>query len=103
MICLTSPPTSRRCGLLWPQWQGAGVTSVRSLAAESVRDGPPRIRGRVGAVLEAALPRHTGPTARVPVELGDRGLEKVGGIEAKSVVLEQLGAHWRRFAGTAWS
>ncbi len=43
-------------------------------------------------MLEAALPEHRGPTARVPVEFGDRGLEKVDGVEAKSVVVEQLGA-----------
>lgn len=44
------------------------------------------------AVLEAVLPEHAGPTARVPVELGDRGLDTLDGIEAKSVVVEQLGA-----------
>jgi arginase len=82
-------PTLR---LLWPQWQGAGVTSVRSLASEFPFDVARRGYAVGSAVLEAVLPEHAGPTARVQVELGDRGLEKVDGIEAKSVVIEQLGA-----------
>jgi arginase len=43
-------------------------------------------------VLEAVLPEHDGPTAVVPVEMGDVGLEQRDGIEAKTVVLEQLRA-----------
>jgi arginase len=78
--------------LLWPQWQGAGVTSVRSLAAEFPFEVARRGYAVGSAVLEAVLPAHAGPTASVPVELGDRGLEKADGIEAKSVVVEQLGA-----------
>jgi hypothetical protein len=82
-------PTLR---LLWPQWQGAGVTSVRSLASEFPIDVARRGYAVGSAVLEAVLPKHAGPTAEVPVELGDRGLEKVDGIEAKRVVVGQLGA-----------
>ena len=82
----------RTLRLLWPQWQGAGVSSVRSLASEFPFDVARRGYAVGSAVLEAVLPEHVGPTARVPVELGDRGLEKVDGIEAKSVVVEQLGA-----------
>ena len=36
------------------------------------------------------LPEHDGPTAVVPVEMGDFGLEERDGIEAKAVVLQQL-------------
>jgi arginase len=43
------------------------------------------------AVLEAVLPPHDRPTAAVPVENGDAGLEKRDGIEAKRVVVDQLG------------
>jgi arginase family enzyme len=43
-------------------------------------------------VLQAVLPEHDGPTAVVPVEMGDAGLEERDGIEAKTVVLQQLRA-----------
>ena len=47
----------------------------------------------VGAtVLEAVLPAHDGPTATVPVSMSDDGLEQRDGVEAKSVVVKQLGA-----------
>lgn len=36
------------------------------------------------------LPEHDGPTAVVPVEMSDTGLEERDGIEAKAVVIEQL-------------
>ena len=41
-------------------------------------------------MLQAVLPEHAGPTAVVPVEMGDIGLEERDGIEAKAVVLQQL-------------
>jgi arginase len=41
-------------------------------------------------VLQAVLHEHDGPTAMVPAELGDIGLEERDGIEAKEVVLQQL-------------
>lgn len=76
--------------LLWPQWQGAGSSSVRSLAPAF--DFAAARRGyAVGTkVLEAVLPEHAGPTATVPVAMDDRGLDEQDGIEAKSVVLAQL-------------
>ena len=47
----------------------------------------------VGAtVLEAVLPPHDRPTATVPVSISDDGLEEREGVEAKSVVVKQLGA-----------
>jgi arginase len=42
------------------------------------------------AVLGAVLPAHSGPTALVPVESGDRGLGKQDGIEAKEAVVAHL-------------
>ena len=77
--------------LMWPQWQGAGTSSVRSLAAEFPFDVARRGYAVGSAVLEAVLPPHDGPTATVPVETGDAGLEEVDGIEAKRVVVDQLG------------
>jgi arginase len=43
-------------------------------------------------VLNAVLPVHNGPTALVPVESGDLGLDKQDGIEAKETVVAQLAA-----------
>lgn len=78
--------------LVWPQWQGAGSSSVRALASE-FPFGVARRGYAVGtSVLQAILPEHEGPTAVVPTEMGDRGLAERDGIEAKDVVLEQLGA-----------
>ena len=77
--------------LVWPQWQGAGTSSVRSLAAEFPLDVARRGYAVGSAVLAAVLPPHNGPTAAVPVETGDVGLKKLDGIEAKRVVVDQLG------------
>src|SRR5699024_1673562 len=41
-------------------------------------------------VLDAILPPHEGPTATVPVTMSDHGLAERDGIEAKTVVVEQL-------------
>ncbi|WP_248243340.1 arginase family protein [Microbacterium kunmingense] len=76
--------------LVWPQWQGAGSSSVRALASEFPFDVARRGYAVGTAVLEAILPPHVGPTAVVPVATGDDGLELRDGIEAKTVVLEQL-------------
>jgi arginase len=76
--------------LVWPQWQGAGTESVRWLAAEFPFDIARRGYSVGTKVLQAVLPEHDGPTAVVPVEMGDIGLEERDGIEAKAVVLEQL-------------
>ena len=76
--------------LLWPQWQGAGTESVRSLAPEFPFDIARRGYSVGTKVLQAVLPDHDGPIAAVPVEMGDAGLEERDGIEAKTVVLDQL-------------
>ena len=76
--------------LVWPQWQGAGTESVRSLASEFPFDIARRGYSVGSKVLQAVLPDHDGPTAVVPVEMGDVGLEERDGIEAKTVVLDQL-------------
>ena len=86
--------TSERGGgtlrLLCPQWQGAGTSSVRELAAEFPFDVARRGYAVGSAVLEAILPPHDGPTAAAPVSLGDEGLDLVDGVEAKAVLLDQL-------------
>lgn len=50
--------------LVWPQWQGAGTSSVRSLAAEFPFDVARRGYAVGSAVLEAVLPPHAGPRQR---------------------------------------
>jgi arginase len=76
--------------LLWPQWQGAGSSSISAFASEFPFDVARRGYAVGSAVLEAILPAHDGPTASVPVSFGDEGLEERDGVEAKAVVLEQL-------------
>src|SRR5215467_9139373 len=82
-------PTLR---LVWPQWQGAGVESIRTFFSEVPLEEARRGYAAGAAVLDAVLPAHTGPTALVPVESGDRGLSKQDGIEAKEAVIAQLAA-----------
>lgn len=84
-----NPSTLR---LVWPQWQGAGVESVRQLFSEVPFEEARRGYAVGAAVLNAVLPAHTGPTALVAVESGDRGLSKQDGIEAKEAVIAQLAA-----------
>jgi arginase len=86
---------ARHLRLVWPQWQGAGTTSVRDLAPEFPFDVARRGYAVGSKILQAILPRHDGPTAFVPVEMSDTGLEERDGIEAKTVVLEQLRAALR--------
>ena len=82
-----NPPTLR---LVWPQWQGAGVESIRELFSEVPFEEARRGYAVGAAVLNAVLPTHSGPTALVPVESGDLGLNKQNGIEAKEAVVAQL-------------
>lgn len=78
--------------LIWPQWQGATAENVATLVPELPL--PVARRGyAVGAeVLKAILPPHHGPSATVPVDMSDAGLDERDGIEAKDIVLRQLSA-----------
>ena len=76
--------------LLMPQWQGAGTSSVRALASEFEFQAARRGYAIGSEVLAAVLPPNDGPTAVVPITMGNDGLETVDGVEAKAVVLEQL-------------
>jgi arginase len=76
--------------LVWPQWQGAGTASVKKLAAEFPFDVARRGYAVGSAVLEAVLPPHDGPTVTVPVTMSDDGLEDRDGVEARTVIIEQL-------------
>ena len=76
--------------LLWPQWQGAGTSSVRELASEFPLHVARRGYAVGSAVLQTVLPPHDGPTVTVPVTMSDDGLAERDGVEAKAVILEQL-------------
>ncbi len=84
-----SPP-DRHLRVVWPQWQGAGSSSVRDLAAELPFAAARRGYAVGSAVLDAVLPPHEGPTVTVPVAMGDEGLDERDGVEAKTVVGDQL-------------
>ena len=88
----SDPTSTSHLRLVWPQWQGAGTESIRSLAPEFSFEVARRGYSVGTTVLQAVLPEHDGPTAVVPVEMGDTGLEERDGIEAKTVVLHQLRA-----------
>jgi arginase len=66
--------------LVWPQWQGAGTSSVRELAPEFPFDVACRGYAVGSAVLAAVLPAGDGPTATAPVAMDDAGLEVRDGI-----------------------
>lgn len=85
-------PDATTLRLIWPQWQGAGSTSVRSLAPEFPFDVARRGYAVGTAVLDAVLPAASGPVAVVPVPSDDTGLATRDGIEAKDAVLAQLAA-----------
>mgnify|MGYP000291048348 CR=1 FL=1 len=53
--------------LIWPQWQGAGESSVRSLLPELPYGEARRVYALGTRVLTALLPEHAGPTEIVPV------------------------------------
>jgi arginase len=78
--------------LVCPQWQGGGTSSVRELASEFPFEVARRGYAVGTAVLGAVLPANSGPTAVVPIEMGDDGLEQVDGVEAKAVLQRQLRA-----------
>ena len=76
--------------LYFPQWQGAGVESIREFFSEVPLEEARRGYAVGAAVLNAVLPAHSGPTALVAVSSGDLGLSKQDGIEAKEAVVAQL-------------
>jgi len=78
--------------LVCPQWQGAGTSSVQELAAEFPFEVARRGYAVGSAVLQAVLPSTGGPTALVPIAMGNEGLALVDGVEAKEVLLTQLAA-----------
>lgn len=76
--------------LVWPQWQGAGTSSIEAFASEFPLAVARRSYAVGTAVLEAVLPPHNGPTEHVPVPMTNEGLEEQDGVEAKKVVIDQL-------------
>jgi arginase len=71
--------------LLWPQWQGAGTSSVRALALEFPFEVARRGYAVGTAVLAAVLTANQGPTAAAPVAIDDTGLELAEASAAVSI------------------
>ena len=87
----TSPrPDGVSLRLVWPQWQGAGSSSIEAFAGDLPFEDARRGYSVGTAVLQAILPPHVGPTVVVPTDMGERGLAVRDGVEAKDVVIEQL-------------
>jgi hypothetical protein len=83
----TVPTGTSHLRLVWPQWQSAGTESIRTLAPEFPFDVARRGYSVGTKVLQAVLPEHDGPTAVVPIEMSDAGLEERDGIEVEVVAL----------------
>ncbi len=87
----TSPrPDGVSLRLVWPQWQGAGSSSIEAFAGDLPFEVARRGYSVGTAVLQAILPPRVGPTVVVPTDMGERGLAVRDGVEAKDVVIEQL-------------
>jgi hypothetical protein len=69
--------------LLWPQWQGAGTSSVQALAPEFPFHVARRGYAVGSTLLAAVLPANQGPTAAAPVAMDDTGLELADGIDRR--------------------
>ena len=63
---------------------------MRELASEFPFDVARRGYAVGSTVLDAVLPPHDGPSVAVPVSMSNEGLEERDGIEAKTVILDQL-------------
>lgn len=88
--------------LVYPQWQGAGESTVAELLPEIPL--PQARRGyAVGTkVLEAILPPHDGPTAWVDVAMDDADLAANDGIEARSPLLHAIQSAQQGMAESVW-
>lgn len=80
--------------LVWPQWQGAGESSIKGLLPELPYARARRAYTMGTRVLEVVLPEHAGPTEVVPVPEEPAGQEVVitDGIESKAQVLAGVAA-----------
>lgn len=78
--------------LVWPQWQGAGESSVRSLLPELPYGEARRVYALGTRVLTALLPEHVGPTEIVPVSDEPAGEEVhvTDGMESRAQVLSGI-------------
>ncbi|WP_431837977.1 arginase family protein [Cellulomonas sp. Y8] len=85
-----NPDVARHLRLVWPEWQGAGASTVAELAPEFPLDVARRGYTVGTRVLQAILPPHPGPTATVPVPM-DTPTEPVrDGVESTGVLTHQL-------------
>ncbi|SJM59419.1 arginase family protein [Gulosibacter sp. 10] len=93
---MTSPATplndARTLRLVWPQWQGAGRSSVGEFLPELPFEYARRAYAIGSRMLDALLPPHDGPTEVVPVDGGDPDEGAVDGIESRSALSASLAA-----------
>lgn len=82
----------RHLRLVWPQWQGAGSSSIATFQEDLPFDVLRRGYATGTAVLEAVLPPNDGPTAFVPIDSNQESLAERDGVEAKDAVIEGLQA-----------
>lgn len=76
--------------LVWPQWQGAGTSSVGPMLPEFDRELARRGYAVGTAVLDALLPPRQDAAVAAPVRFDARDLTARDGIEARQVVVHQL-------------
>ena len=82
----------RHLRLVWPQWQGAGSSSITAFQEDLPFDVLRRGYATGTAVLQAVLPPNDGPTAFVPIDSGEDSLAERDGVEAKDAVIQGLQA-----------
>ena len=80
----------RTLRLVWPQWQGAGTSSVAAEAGEFPLEVARRGYVIGSTILDALIPPTGGPSATVSVPVDASGLETRDGVEAKTAVTAQL-------------
>lgn len=81
--------TSKTLRLVWPQWQGAGTSSVNALAGDLPTNSARSSYAFGTRVLDAMLPMSDAVTAHVPVSDIDEPTI-TNGIESRAIVLQQL-------------
>lgn len=84
--------------LVWPQWQGAGRSTVAELFPEAAETDARRGYVTGSRVLDAIVPRHDGPTEVVPVTTEEDGEGSTGGVESRGAILASLGAAFEAIA-----
>jgi Arginase/agmatinase/formimionoglutamate hydrolase, arginase family len=76
--------------LIWPQWQGAGSTSIDAFKGDLSFEVVRQAYSAGTNILQSILPTHEGPSEVVPPTCDNNMLLTRDGIEAKEAVVSQL-------------